>query len=487
MFTFKQYLREGGNIKIGEVAANPVHVTEKNRNDTAADIHRTLGAIHDSFHREHGGHLFGKGKKALVTGSAYAGSTSHLMNQSISDAEYAHHKPTSGDIDAQIPREHKEALAKHLTPGKKSGNYTVIGTKKHGNEVSAVMRHKNGQHHQFDFEATDYSNDEPTKGEQFLHSSNWEDTKKGIKGAHHKILLNAVGGDVHKFSITHGLRSRTNETAMGIKDPKEISHTLFGKDADHKKIHSFQGLAELIKKHINPLRHQEIYDKFKSSLSKKAGDHSAAIEHLKKTLGTKDILSENEQEEHHTTVVPLTGFSPFSHMGHEHDLGAAVKSLPGTKHIGISSKSDLYSPEERSSILRRQWGGGEDLHTHVVNSAGETIARAHASLPKKGRKILHLVVGNDRRDFAEGLKKSLEAGKIKEMEGKKFDEIRIHTPKDSNRSHGMSGTNMRNAAVSGNLNIFRRHLGSMFSIEEAKKHMKRVKDAIMSGKIKVKR
>lgn len=489
MFTFKQYLKEGGNIMIGDVANNPVHVTEKNRNDTQTDIHKTLGSIHDSFHKENGGHLFGKGKKALITGSAYAGSTKHLMSHGISDAEFAHHKPTSGDVDSQIPREHKDALAKHLTPGKKFGNYTVIGTKKHGNEVSAVMRHKNGQHHQFDFEGVDYANDQPTKGEQFAHSSNWEDTKKGIKGSHHKILLNAVGGSVHKFSITHGLRSRTDESKSGTKNPEEISHTLFGKDADHKKIHSFQGISELIKKHVNPLRHQEIYDKFKDGVSKLKGDHSAALHHLKKTLGTKDVLSE-KVEEHHTTVVPLTGFSPISHMGHAHDLGSTVNSLPGTKHVGISSKSDVYSPEERSSILHKQWGGSKDVHTHVVKSAGETISRAHDSLPAKGKKVLHLVVGNDRKEWAHGLKKSIEDGKIKEMEGKKFDEIHVHTPEDSERSHGMSGTAMRTAAAAGDLNNFHRHLGTMFSKEEARKHMQKVKESLpvlKSGKIKVKR
>ena len=485
MYTFKQFLKEGGNIKIGAVGADPIHVTEKSRDGTAAEIHKTLGAIHDSFHKEHGEHLFGKGKKALFSGSAFAGSTKHLMNQHIPDAEYAHHKPNTGDIDAQIPKEHKEALAKHLTTGKKFGNYTVVGTKKHGNEVSAVMRHKNGAHHQFDFEAADYHKDEPTKGEQFAHSSSWEDTKHGIKGMHHKALLNAAGGSVHKFSITHGLRSRTDESKPGTNEPDEVSHTLFGKDANHKKVHSFVGVSELIKKHINPSRHQEIYDKFKDDMGKKKGDHTAALQHLKKTLGTKDLIKESD-EVHHTSVVPLTGFSPISHMGHALDLGGAMKKLPGTKHIGISSKSDLYSPKERSDILHKQWGH-KDLNTHVVKSGGETIAAAHASLPKTGKKVLHLLVGADRLDFAEKLKHSLAAGKIKEMHGKHFDEVHVHTPENSERSHGMSGTKMRTAASAGDLNTFHKHLGSAFTKKEAQQHMSKIQTAMKSGKLSVKR
>jgi len=487
MLKFKQFLKEGGNIKVGGVGANPINVTDKNRGHIASDIHHALSSLHDSFHNEHGGHLFGKNKKALENGSAFAGSTKHLMDKKISDKEYAKHKPTTSDIDVQIPHEHKEALTKHLTPGKKFGKYTVVGTKGHGHEVSAILKHENGQHHQIDFEATHYHKDEPHVGEQFLHSSNWEDTKKGIKGVHHKLLLNAAGGSKYKFSNTNGLKSRTDETDAGTKHPQEVTKKLFGHDADSSKIHSFTGVTDLIKKHYHPSHHQEIYDKFKDSLKKHKGiDHEPAINHLKNNLKVKDSINESE-EEHHTTVVPMTGFSPFSHMGHAHDLGRKVMSLPGTKHVGISGKSDLYSGEERANILHRQWGGDKNVHAHVVKFAGETIKKAHDSLPAKGKKILHLVVGHDRRKMAEDLKSALEHNKLKEMKGHKFDEIHIHHPDDVNRSHGMSGTAMRTAAASGNLNTFHKHLGPMFTRAEAQKHMARIKKALSSNKLAVKR
>jgi len=199
------------------------------------------------------------------------------------------------------------------------------------------------------------------------------------------------------------------------------------------------------------------------------------------------FISENEKTtEHHASVIPLTGFSPISHMGHAKDLGAAMKKLPGKKHIGISSKADLYSDKERADVLHKQWGQ-KDLKTHVVKSAGETIARAHKDLPKHGKKVLHLLVGHDRKSFAQGLKKSLEDGKIKEMGHNKWDEIHIHHPEDSDRSHGMSGTNMRKSAESGNIKEFHRHLGPSFSKDEAKEHMKKFQSGISSGKIKVNR
>jgi hypothetical protein len=192
-----------------------------------------------------------------------------------------------------------------------------------------------------------------------------------------------------------------------------------------------------------------------------------------------------EQEVHHVSVVPLVGFSPLSHMGHAHDLGGTLSNLPGSKHVGISAKSDVFTPEERKNVLNRQWGS--NVKAEVSNSGGATIANAFNSMPKTGKKVLHIVVGSDRLGFAEGLKNSLEAGKIKEMGDNNFDEIHIHTPKDEDRSHGMSGTNMRQAATNGDIETFHKHLGTMFSRQEAQDMMKKTKEAIDSGKLKVKR
>jgi hypothetical protein len=192
-----------------------------------------------------------------------------------------------------------------------------------------------------------------------------------------------------------------------------------------------------------------------------------------------------EQEVHHVSVVPLVGFSPLSHMGHAQDLGGTLLSLPGNKHVGISAKADVFTPEERKAVLNKQWGSS--IKAEVSNSGGATIANAFNSMPQTGKKVLHIVVGSDRLGFAEGLKKSLEAGKIKEMSDNKFDEIHIHTPKDENRSHGMSGTRMRQAAIDNDIETFHNHLGPMFSREEAQDMMKKTKEAIDSGKLKVKR
>jgi len=479
MKTFLSYLAEGGNIKVGDHAAAPFKVTAENRDSRVKDIHDSMHALNKSFHAEHGHHLFDGGK------AHYGGSSMQLMDKDIPAAEFAKHKPTVGDVDVHVPHENGDKLHDHLKPGTKFGKYTVAGVKKHGIDVSAVMKHDNGETHQIDFIKGKHARAE----QSFLHSSHWDDVKKGVKGSHHKLLLNTAAGETHKFSISGGLKSRTDDEDKGHQHPEKISKALFGKNADHEKIHSFHGTAELIRDHIPAKEHQGIYDRFKGSLAR-AGqtDHTKALAHLKKTLNAKDEVHEslNEEAEHHASVIPLVGFSPISHMGHAHDLGGAMKKLPGKKHVGISQKADVFSPEERSHIMKKQWGQ-KDVNHHFTKSGGDTIGHAYHSLPKDGKKHLHILVGADRTEMAHGLKKSLEAGKIPEMNGHKWDSIHIHTPEDSDRKHGMSGTNLRTAAATGNHEEFHRHLGHMFSKDEAHKIHDKVKEAIISKKIKIKR
>src|ERR1039458_5738459 len=110
MLTFKQFLFEGGNISVGKIHAEPISIDIKNRSNVQHDIHGALSALHDSFYKEHKQHLFGKGAVALHTGSAYSGSTHSLMNSKISHKEFAQHKPSVGDVDVMVPKEHSEKL-----------------------------------------------------------------------------------------------------------------------------------------------------------------------------------------------------------------------------------------------------------------------------------------------------------------------------------------------------------------------------------------
>lgn len=486
MLRFKSFITEGGNIKVGpkgsETSAAPFSITAKTRGQKRNDIHHALGSIHDAFHKQHGEHLFGHGQAHLHTGHVYSGSTRDLMDKNISHANFAKFKPAVGDVDVQVSHDHKNKLESTLKAGSRHGKYTVVGTKKHGNEISAVMKHDNGEHHQFDFQGVKHPGSE---SERFLHSSSWHDTKAGIKGAHHKILLNAVGGDKNKFSITHGLRSRANDSDPGKTHPTEIAHHMFGHKADHTQIHSFQGVTNLIKKHIPKEQHQAIYDKFKSSVASQRGtNHEHAIAHLRKHLNVKDTVNESltEATEQHAHAA-FMGASPHTHMGHHTDVVGGMGN--GKKFVGLSGKSDVFSDKEREDIANKQSDGKASFK--VEKSAGMTVGRAFHSMKGSGKKVLHLHFGHDRKEMAERLKSSIEAGKIPELQGHKPDAVHIHYPKDANRSHGMSGTKMRTAAETEDIKTYKHHLGSNFSDKDAKSIMDRTRVGLMAGKIKVKR
>ena len=287
MIPFRQYISEGGNLKIGDISAQNINVTPKNRIQHQSDIHNMFSDLHDSFHKEHGEHLFGPNKKALNNSSIYSGSTKHLFNNDISHEEFAKHKPSIGDIDVKVPSEHMDKLHEHLQPGRKFGKYTVMGIKKGGVEHHVLVKHDNGNIHQVDFEKSDYHGGEPSKFDQFAHSSDWEDLKNGVKGVHHKQLLNATGTTNHKFSI-YGLGNREG-AANWEKDMDKITSNLFPGNPDNSKIHSFHGVVSLIKRHIPPENHQEIYNKFKDAVAKNKNVNNApALDHMKQELSVKD-------------------------------------------------------------------------------------------------------------------------------------------------------------------------------------------------------
>lgn len=490
---FKFFLREGGNVKAktesGEqVSPAPFKVTPKIRESLQRDLPEALHQLHHSFRQATGGHLFGIHGKAINNKSTYVGSTRHFMDSSLSHQEFQHHKKEVGDFDMLIPAEHKDALYDHAREGSKFGKFTVVGKKRHGTESTLLMRHNETGHiHQMDFVASKYENDEPTEAEKFVKSSDWEDTKKGIKGAHHKILLNTAGLDRYKFSIANGATSRTDPSEKSSKEPSEVTHRIFGSEADENKIHSFHGVSDLIKRHILKERHQEVYDRFKAAVAgNKKMDHTAALEHLRTTLGVKDTVSESATEKEHHVHVTYMGASPITHQGHYEDIGGSMsRSKKGKIVVGLSGKTDLYSDSQREKIGERQWGGKAKFR--VSPSAGEVVAHAFHSMPKTGRRILHLHFGHDRKDFAERLKSSLESGKIKEMNGEKFHEIHVHYPTDENRSHGFSGTAMRTAARDSNIEEFHRHLGPNFTRGEALEHMNKFKRGLASGEIVIKR
>jgi hypothetical protein len=238
------------------------------------------------------------------------------MDQSIPTETFKKIKPTLGDFDVQIPKEHRNKLNEFLRPGDTHGKFKVVHVRTHGNQTHAIVQHQEtGKHHQIDFEPVEYDEktQEPTQFEQIAHGSHFEDMKNGLKGVHHKYLLQSVlsaqstpgiissmkgrgkaraevqeQGDYspNTFSVDKGLRQKWeqvghHESGLPIvrekkpadseytKDIPTIYKTMFGRHGspeDHKDLESFDGLVNQIKKHIPQEHHRKIVRSFVNKL-----------------------------------------------------------------------------------------------------------------------------------------------------------------------------------------------------------------------------
>lgn len=190
------------------------------------------------------------------------------------------------------------------------------------------------------------------------------------------------------------------------------------------------------------------------------------------------FLAEAKSQEHHVATTMMTGVDPHTHMGHVQDLGELLLNLPGThKMFAMSSKAKGLDEGTRKNIFRKQTGG--KIEPIIANEFDEIVNHAWSKVKNQsGKKVLHLVGGKDRESQLKSLQQGLSSGKIKNPG---FDEVHYHLPEDIERTHGMSGTKMRNAVSNNNFEEYKRHLGSSFSDDEARKIMGRIKDSINRG------
>lgn len=158
----------------------------------------------------------------LMTGFAFNGSTSFIMDPEISDEEIIKYKQSAGDLDVIVPSELKEELWKYLDSiedkevisGVKymgSNRPTISSVTDQINSVF-VVTFPNGVKAscQVDFEFLPFENDKPTEWSKFSHSSSFADTKQSIKALHHKFIIRAlVGGASVRDDIVIATKSST--------------------------------------------------------------------------------------------------------------------------------------------------------------------------------------------------------------------------------------------------------------------------------------
>lgn len=270
----------GGNVKIGEHRAHPIP-TKNRRQDLCYEIYTMLCDF--SVELEHYANL-----KIRFFDTWYSGSTAHLMNPLISDEDFCLVKPTIGDIDVLFPAEHKDTLIKYLEMSDYFGDHVILGTQKHGEEISCLLKNSYQFRKPFQLDFVFVKNPHDP-GEQFCHSSSWKDTRLGIKGVHHKLLLNALGLDEYKFSITHGLRSRNETDMFQTKNPSSILSKLFSYNthsafASANAVYSFIDLIYLLQ-HEDVEVQKAVSAKFIDSVSKlKNVDSKLALKYLEELI-----------------------------------------------------------------------------------------------------------------------------------------------------------------------------------------------------------
>lgn len=297
MLTFKtfveRYLIEGGNLVIPDplnagkkLSSTPIKA--ENRSQITQGVHDMLHGINQEHIQNTGNHLFGPKGEGLNSGKAYQGSTRSFMDQSIPNDRYKKVKPTTGDIDVAIPHEHRQTLAKQLEVGKKYGPYTVAGTKNSGNQLHAIMKHDSGDHHQIDFEPSDYEGgNEPSPWQDIGHGSNFGDMESGIKGAHAQKLRAALGA----ANQTQGLVQKSLRGKVVSTDVQPMNQHTFSVDKGLRSTYKQVGIDPLTKKPI----HQELKPAEADVLPPEQGGYDKNIPTVMKKLFGKTPTKEEQE------------------------------------------------------------------------------------------------------------------------------------------------------------------------------------------------
>jgi hypothetical protein len=201
----KKTIKEGGNLQIGDVAAN--RIDSSKRAQIVPVIDSALTAINTSFKKVNNN--IPLWMPSLLSSKKFlAGSSFHFFNRlEISDADFAKVKRTVGDIDTQVDQNMADQVRNwlgSLSPGTQIGPAQFAGmdakdpaqvltlwkfpdivvTDQNGNETPITI--------QIDMEMKPFNSGAPTPWAQFSASSEWNDLSQGIKGVFHKWIIRSL-------------------------------------------------------------------------------------------------------------------------------------------------------------------------------------------------------------------------------------------------------------------------------------------------------
>lgn len=207
IYNFKNSLLvEGGNLVIGNIAANKIDSTK--RSQVVPILDKALLAINSAYANAHKGEPIWN-DKLLASKKFLAGSSFHFFNRlEISDEIFAGMKKTVGDIDTQVNKNKSDDIRNWLSglsQGTKFGPASFVGyddkdpaqvlTLWSFPDIVVIDPKTNQQvpiNIQIDLEMKEFEGDEPTTWSQFSTSSSWNDLSAGIKGVFHKFLIQSM-------------------------------------------------------------------------------------------------------------------------------------------------------------------------------------------------------------------------------------------------------------------------------------------------------
>lgn len=237
----------------------------------------------------------------------------------------------------------------------------------------------------------------------------------------------------------------------------------------------------------------------------------AAKENMKRN---KEAMFKKEGDDvHHVYVTQTPGSAgagnSVTHIGHINDLVGSAVSLSrrhksASVHVGVPSDNEVFSKEEIGDLMKHQVSKvlgkeGENVSYHHGSKLGgeaiiSALKEARKNHPEK-KLVLHIVGGHDKEDANKFYSKGWLPGaenpvrEVKENPEAAPSDVHVETPNAGARmvhSSGKkySGTLLRNLAKNGDEKGFSEMIGDH---PKSNEYMKRLKEAILSGKTQVER
>lgn len=423
----------GGNATIEGHKSEPITINM--RKDRRKDIDGMLRSIN----RHSKSQIWGYGAPSLASGDAYSGSTKHMMDKSLDDEGLRKFKKSFGDVDVMIPKQHEQTLLAALETGQKHGKFTVLGQKKIGPSISAIVQHEDGKKHQVDFEFKDFdgTTQAPTDFSKFSQNASIDDMKVGVKGAAHKTLISAltarkgqqgvverVKGGKSSMSAPTDIRSTTFSQAYGTrpknipsldKDGKQKMHNgykvynelgsenaayetnlakiheqLFGKegnDSDVEKMHSFVGTSKLMKKHLQPHEIRTVINDFAKRLyDKRAATHFHADPTKDNELKVTALRELRKQHPEHFDKLMYDTISKYRENYYDKPAEKLKESTEKTIRIALAAGRFTGPTKEHEKLIDKLFEQQADYHYVYVmgpSTLAETTTRDPITVDRK--------------------------------------------------------------------------------------------------------